>query len=119
MQRRHFIGGLVAMTVGRSIDLGACGDKFLRRGRSWCFSRYDAVYPAGILIYPPAGSTRSGIDELKALLKRAGHKPVVLERAAIISAALTASSYDVVMADYVDADRLKIDLQSAASNAAF
>ena len=118
MRRRRFIGGLLAMTVGRSIDLRACGDKFLRVGRSARFPHYAAVHPAGILIYRPAASTRSGIDELKALLKRAGHKPVVLERTAIVSAALTASSYDVVIADYVDADRLKADLQSAASNAA-
>jgi hypothetical protein len=118
MRRRAFIGGLVAITLGRSIDIGACGDKFLRVGRSARFTRYAAVHPAGILIYPPAGSTRSGIDELKALLKRAGHKPVVLERTAMVSTALTASSYDVVIADYVDADRLKGDLQSAASNAA-
>jgi len=118
MQRRHFIGGLLAMTLGRSINLGACGDKFLRVGRSARFSRYAAVHPAGILIYRPTGSTRSGIDELKAMLKRAGHKPVVLERTAVVSAALTASSYDVIIADYVDADRLKGDLQSAASHAA-
>ena len=77
MRRRAFIGGLLAMTVGRSIDLGACGDKFLRVGRSARFRRYAAVHPAGILIYRPVNSDRAGIDDLKALLKRAGHKPVV------------------------------------------
>jgi DNA-binding NtrC family response regulator len=118
MRRRDFIGGLLAMTVGRSIDLNACGDKFLRVGRSARFSRYAAVHPARILIYPPLNSTRKGIDELKALLKRAGHKPVVLVRTANLAAALTASPYDVVIADYSDADRLKVDLQSAASKAA-
>ena len=118
MRRRDFIGGLLAMTLGRSIDLGACGDKFLRVGRSARFPRYAAVHPAGILIYRPVNSTRAGIDELKALLKRAGHKPVVLDRAASVSAALTAAPYDVVIADYLDADRLNGDLQSAASKAA-
>ena len=118
MRRRDFIGGLLAMTLGRSIDVSACGDKFLRVGRSARFRRYAAVHPAGILIYRPVNSTRAGIDQLKALLKRAGHKPVVLDRTASVSAALTASPYDVVIADYVDADRLKVDLQSAASKAA-
>ena len=118
MRRRDFIGGLLAITLGRSIDLSACGDKFLRVGRSARFSRYAAVYPAGILIYRPVNSTRAGIDELTALLKRAGHKSVVLDRTASVSAVLTASPYDVVIADYVDADRLKVDLQSAASKAA-
>jgi hypothetical protein len=117
MRRRAFIGGLLAMTLGRSIDLSACGDKFLRMGRSARFPRYAAVHPAGILIYRPVNSTRAGIDELKALLKRAGHKPVVVERTASVSAALTASAYDVLIADYLDADRLKADLQSAASKA--
>ncbi len=118
MRRRDFIGGLLTMTLGGSIDLSACGDKFLRVGRSARFPRYAAVHPAEILIYRPVNSTRRGIDELKALLKRAGHKPVILDRSASVSAALTASPYDVVIADYLDADRLKVDLQSAASKAA-
>jgi DNA-binding NtrC family response regulator len=118
MRRREFIGGVLAMTLGRSIDLGACGDKFLRVGRSARFRRYAAVHPAGILIYRPVNSTRAGIDELKALLKRAGHRPVVLDRTASVSAALTASPYDVVIADYLDADRLAGALQLSASKAA-
>ena len=117
MRRRHFIGGLLAMTLGLSTDLSACGDKFLRIGRSARFRRYAAVHPAGILIYRPLNSTRAGIDELKGLLKRAGHKPVVLDRTASVSAALTAFPYDVIIADYIDADRLKVELRSAASRA--
>ena len=115
MRRRVFIAGLIAMTLSGSIDLNACGDKFLRVGRSARFRRYAAVHPASILIYSPVNSTRAGIDELKAMLKRAGHNPVALDRHASVSAALTASRYDVVIADYLDADRLKADLQSAAS----
>ena len=118
MRRRIFIAGLIAVTLGRSIDLSACGDKFLRVGRSARFRRYAAVHPAAILIYSPVNSTRAGIDELKALLKRAGHKAVTLDRPASVSAALAASPYDVVIGDYLDADRLKGDLQSAASQAA-
>ena len=118
MRRRAFIGSVIAVMLGRSIDLGACGDKFLRVGRSARFRRYAAVHPAAILIYSPVNSTRSGIDDLKALLKRAGHKPVALDRAASVSAVLAASPYDVVIADYLDADRLRGDLQSAASDAA-
>src|SRR5262245_15030328 len=118
MRRRDFIGGVIAVTVGRSIDLSACGDKFLRVGRSARFRRYAAVHPAAILIYSSVNWTRDGIDELKGLLKRAGHKPVALDRSADVSAALAASAYDVVIADYLDADRLKAELKSAASHAA-
>jgi hypothetical protein len=87
-------------------------------GRSARFPHYAAVHPAGILIYRPAGATPKGIEELKALLKRAGHKPVVLDRTAIVAAELTGASYDVLIADYLDVDRLRVDLQSAASKAA-
>lgn len=106
------------MTVGRSVEVGACGDKFLRVGRSARFRRYAAVHPAAILIYTPANATRNGIEELKALLKRAGHKPVALDRSASVAEALTVSAFDVVIADYADADRVEADLKSAASRAA-
>ena len=88
MRRRDFIGGLLAMTLGRSVDLGACGDKFLRVGRSARFRRYAAVHRVRILIYRPVQSTPAGINELTGFLKRAGHKPVVLDRPASVSAAL-------------------------------
>jgi hypothetical protein len=117
MRRRHFIAGIIGATIGRSVDVGACGDKFLRVGRSDRFARYAAVYPAAILIYSPINSTRGGIEEFKAFLKRAGHKPVALDRASSVPTALTASPYDVVIGDYLDADRLKVDLHSAASHA--
>jgi len=118
MRRRELTGVLLAIPLACAIDLEACGDKFLRVGRSPKFARYAAVHPAGILIYRPINSTRAGTDELKALLKRAGHKPVVLDRTASVSAALAGSPYDVVIADYFDADRLKIAMQFAASKAA-
>jgi hypothetical protein len=117
MRRRSFIVSVMAAMLGGSIDLGACGDKFLRIGRSARFRRYAAMYPSAILIYSPANATRAGIDELKALLKRAGHKPVAIDRRASVSAALSASPYDILMADYQDTEALKADLPSAASPA--
>jgi len=117
MRRRAFITGLIATTAAGSIDLDACGDKFLRVGRSARFRRYAAVHPAAILIYTPRDATREGLDELKSLLKRAGHNPRAVDRNASVSSALTASPFDVVIADYLDADRLKRDLQSVSSSA--
>jgi hypothetical protein len=117
MRRRVFIAGLIAAAAAGSIDLDACGDKFLRVGRSARFRRYAAVHPAAILIYSPRNASRKGVDELKSLLKRAGHHAVALERSASVSGALTASPFDVVIADYLDADRLKNDLQAASSRA--
>jgi hypothetical protein len=118
MRRRAFIAGLLAATAGSSIDLGACGDKFLRIGRSARFRRYAAVHPAAILIYSPANSTQAGLNDLKALLKRAGHKAVAIERNASVSEALAAMPFDVLIADYSDTSQLKADLQATASHAA-
>jgi hypothetical protein len=111
--RHVLVIGLIATVTAGSVDLGACGDKFLRVGRSARFRRYAAVHPASILIYKPVNSTPKGIEELKALLKRAGHKPVAVDHGTSIPLALAAAQYDVVIADYADASRIKDDLQSA------
>jgi hypothetical protein len=113
--RRLFIVGLIATLTAASSDLGACGDKFLRVGRSARFRRYAAVHPATVLIYKPVDSTPAGVEEFKAVLKRAGHRPVAVDRGASISLALAAAQYDLVIADYADADRIKDDLYSASS----
>lgn len=111
--RRAFAIGLMATLAAGSVDLGACGDKFLRVGRSARFRRYAAVHPASILIYKPVNATPAGIEEFKALLKRAGHKPVAVENGTTISLALAAAQYDVVIADYADTNRIKDGLRSA------
>jgi hypothetical protein len=116
--RGVFVVGLIAIVTAASVDLGACGDKFLRVGRSSRFRRYAAVHPATILIYKPAGSTAAGIDALKAILKQAGHKPVAIDNGAGFLGAVTAAEYDVVIADYGDAPRIRKDLQSSASKPA-
>jgi hypothetical protein len=117
MRRRVFIAGLIAVARGRSIDLAPAAT-------SSCAS---AAAPdsadmlpssSAILIYSPLNATREGLDELKALLKRAGHKRSRSIATRVVSGALTASPFDVVIADYLDADRLKSDLQSASSRGA-
>jgi CheY-like chemotaxis protein len=113
--RGLFIFGLIATLTAASVDLGACGDKFLRVGRSARFRRYAAVHPATILIYKPVNSTPAGIEALKALLKQAGHKPVAIDNGAGFLSALTAAEYDLVIADYGDAPQINKDLQSAPS----
>lgn len=115
MRRRTFIAGVMAAVLGTSIDLSACGDKFLRAGRSARLRRYGAVHPSAILIYTPVNATRKGINELKAFLKRAGHKPVAITHGASVAAALKASRYDVLMADYRDTDRLRAEMKSVVT----
>ena len=113
--RGVFVIGLVAIVTAASVDVGACGDKFLRVGRSSRFRRYAAVHPATILIYKPVNATPAGIEALKAILKQAGHKAVAIDNGTGFLGAVTAAEYDLVIADYGDAPRIKKDLQSAAS----
>jgi CheY-like chemotaxis protein len=118
--RRLFIVGLIATVAAAaaSVDLGACGDKFLRVGRSARFRRYAAVHPAAILIVKPVHSTPAGIEELKALLKQAGHRPVSVENGSNIASVLATTRYDLVIADYADAGQIGSDLLPASSRPA-
>jgi len=113
--RRAFALALTISVAVAAVDLAACGDKFLRVGRSARFRRYAAVYPASILIYTPAGATTKGMKEFETLLKRAGHKPIAVNNGTSIGRALASARYDLVIADYADAARIKNDLQSVAS----
>ena len=115
MRRILTAAAVVAVVAAATADLGACGDKFLRVGRSARFRRYAAVHPASILIYAPADSTPAGIKEFEAILKRAGHKTVALANGADVSKALAAAPYDLVIAGYSDSHRIREDLQTIAS----
>ena len=115
MLRAMYVAGVVVVTLAiGSADLSACGDKFLRVGRSARFRGYAAVHPASILFYKPKNSTPAGIKEFEALLKRAGHKSITVENGARLSSILAAGEYDVVIADYTDAGKIKEELQSVA-----
>lgn len=103
MLRRSFIIGSVACVCAAfSADLNACGDKFLRAGRSVRSRQFASLHPSSILIYRPAGSTVKGIADFEKLLKRAGHTPRVLQREADFVHALSAAKYDLLIADYAD-----------------
>jgi hypothetical protein len=105
MRRRSFItGSLACFCAALTPDLNACGDKFLRAGRSVRGRRrYAALHPSSILIYRPAGSTEKGIRDFEKLLRGAGHTPRVLPREGDFAQALAAAKYDLLIADYGDA----------------
>jgi hypothetical protein len=116
MLRAVCAGAVVAAIVASgSVDLSACGDKFLRIGRSARFRGYAAVHPASILVYKPMNSTPAGVREFETMLKRAGHKPVFLENGAGLRQAVAAAKYDLVIADYADAGKIKDEIQSVPS----
>jgi hypothetical protein len=112
MLQNLLVVAVVATTL--AADLSACGDKFLRIGRSERFRGYAAVHPSSILIYTPTNSTPAGIKDFEALLKRAGHKTLAVENGARLSQVFAAARYDVVIADYADTGKIKDELQSVA-----
>ena len=108
MPRPLMLVSLVAATlVVSEVGLNACGDKFLRTGKSARYHRYAAVHPASILIYSPANATAQGIKQLEATLKRAGHKPMSIPNGASLPQTLATSHYDLVIAAYADARRVQ------------
>ena len=108
---------VACLVATATANLDACGDKFLRVGRSARFRRYAAVHPAAILIYAPADATPAGIKEFEAILTRAGHRPVALANGADVSKALASAPYDVVIADYGDSSRVRENLRAVESRA--
>ena len=110
---------VAAIVASGSVDLSACGDKFLRIGRSARFRGYAAVHPASILVYKPTNSTPAGVLEFETLLKRAGHKPVFLENGAGLKQAVAAAKNDVVIADYADAGKIEEEMLSVVARPEF
>lgn len=112
MLRRTFavviLGAFV--TLG-SVDLGACGDKFLRVGSNRNRG-YAAVHRASILIYTPANATKGGIKALEDLLQRAGHRPRSVKNGTLIAQAFAQAPFDFVIAAYADAGKIKNQLDA-------
>ena len=117
MHRRVIAAGILAgLVTSGSVDLGACGDKFLRVGRSARYrGGYAAVHPAAILIYTPVNATPAGVKELEDLLRRAGHTALAVEHGASLPQTFASASYDLVIAAYADAVLVDEQLQSVPS----
>ena len=96
----------VALTTSAAADALACGDKFLRVGRSPRFRAYASVHPSAILVYAPRW-TRHGIADFELMLKRAGHKPLTVTTSAAMASAFGSGKYDLVIASYADAATVK------------
>ncbi len=115
MFRRSFIiGSIACVCAAPSADLKACGDKFLRAGRSVRSRQFASLHPSSILIYRPAGSTVKGIADFEKMLKRAGHTSRVLQREADFVQALTRAKYDLLIADYADVHTIGKALDSVS-----
>ena len=118
LRRLSVLATLAVMVTSGAVDLSACGDKFLRVGRSARFRGYAAVHPASILIYSPGNATPAGIQALEALLKRAGHSVLAVQHGTPLPQTFAGAPYDLVIADYADAVKVKEQLESVPSRPA-
>ncbi len=110
------VATLAAVVAASSPALQACGDKFLRAGRSARADRgYAAVFPASILIYTPNG-TAKGVKDFESLLRKAGHKPVAVTDRAALTRVAASGKYDVVIADYSAATLISEQFAGAVSS---
>ena len=110
--RRRWLASVMtlAIVVAIGADLLACGDKFLRVGRSARFRGYASVHPSSILIYAPRW-TRHGISDFEEILKRGGHKPLTVTTETAMSQAFANGKYAVVITSYPDAGAVKKQIE--------
>jgi hypothetical protein len=108
MLRRVLVVGTIAVgLMGASADLSACGDKFLRAGRSARMRNYAAEFRASILIYKSTSTNAKGLKEWQKALARAGHTSRIVDNGQALAQAAAEGKYDLVIADYAAAARLK------------
>ena len=112
LRRLLSVGILLATAAFGTVDLDACGDKFLRMGRSARLRAYAAVHPASILILTPARATPSSMKQFETLLKRAGHTPRAVPHETDLGLAIADARYDVVIAAFADTRQVEELLRS-------
>ncbi len=118
MRRRLSLVLLIVITVASAgTDIFACGDKFLRVGRSARFRGYASVHPSSILVYAPRW-TRHGIAEFEQMLKHGGHKPVTVTTTDAMSHAVVGGKFDLLITSYADVDAVTNELRALPSRPA-
>jgi hypothetical protein len=116
---------LVAMLLVAAAPAGwraaeACGDKFLLVGRAMRLTRaYAAVHPGNILIYARPSTKESAAirdPQFQKNLRQAGHALSVIEDLSLFEHALGSGSFDIVLADVVEAPKIDGLIASAPSH---
>lgn len=103
MRRPGVVFVVTVMLALASIELGACGDKFTRVGRSSRLKGYAPIYPASILVYAPAKVNREDAAEFEAILTRAGHTAVFVPHNGDVAKAAADGRFDLLIVMYDDA----------------
>jgi hypothetical protein len=95
------------MLVPAVAELGACGDKYARIGRSSRLKGYKALYPTSVLVYQPAGVKEKDVKEYRASLIATGHKPTFVKNGSDVARALAEGKYELLIVHYPDAAAVK------------
>jgi hypothetical protein len=111
--RRRILPLLLALALPTGAE--PCGDKFLRVGRGARYQRgYVAVHPACILLYAdPHAAVSPALRELESALRRAGHKPTIVEAPAGVVPALTTGHYNIILAGLDDVALVEAEARKA------
>jgi hypothetical protein len=114
-RRLLVLGVAVVIATVASVDLSACGDKFLRIGRSSRLNGYAAIHPSTILFFVPSTSKASAVKEFETTLRRAGHRFDAVTTIDALSDALKKGDVDIVIAGVNDAPMLRTHASVAPS----
>jgi hypothetical protein len=102
MKRRLALIALVAVVAASAtVDLFACGDKFLVLSRGTRYQRPKNARAASILIYAdPSSGLPAALKHVRAdaVLKQEGHRTTTVETPEQLSAVLAGGRFDVVLA---------------------
>lgn len=113
---KHRISTLVILVglVATSSTALACGDKFLIVGRCVSYQRtHSAQHPGHVLILWSSNSKAAAAIrdvELQDFLQQAGHRVNIMEESESTPEAIRSGTYDIVLVDVADADRLRLNL---------
>ena len=100
---------LVAAFGQAAVPLHACGDKLMMLGRGIRFQSKHTPRAAAVLLYLPESATGRPLTDpkLESALREAGHAVRAVTTPADLQTALSAGTYDVVLANVTDAPELE------------
>jgi CheY-like chemotaxis protein len=95
-----------------SVDLQACGDKFMRVGRSARLGGYASTHRASILVYQPIKPDAKRKREFEDILTKAGHTVTFVPHGTNVAQAAAAYKYDLIVTMLADAPTVAEQIRS-------
>ena len=99
-----------------ALQTQACGEGQFNMGQGLQYQSYLAPRPASVLVYTDAnGAAVTTHKDMMTGLKKAGHQVTEVSDDASFARALSEQRFDVVIADYRDADKVALSTASISS----